>query len=134
MSEGVSTLAWLGLACLQSFVSYALAHNQVGLQGGGLQGILRVLMSASAFSLARIEIERRAENDESLKRKMVRSLTMQSLKGETTVMRPPGHRKKKRRPRPRFMIDPRTSKFAQYWDLVTLVALVFTAIVTPFEV
>ena len=35
---------------------------------------------------------------------------------------------------PRFMIDPRYSKFSQYWDLVTMFALLFTAIVTPYEV
>ena len=32
------------------------------------------------------------------------------------------------------MIDPRTNQFIAYWDLVTTLGLVFTAIVTPFEV
>jgi len=31
------------------------------------------------------------------------------------------------------MIDPRYSAAAQYWDGVTMLALIFTAIVTPFE-
>ena len=34
----------------------------------------------------------------------------------------------------RFMIDPRYSMFSQNWDLITMFALLFTAIVTPFEV
>jgi potassium voltage-gated channel Eag-related subfamily H protein 7 len=36
--------------------------------------------------------------------------------------------------KPRFIIDPRHSKFSGYWDLVTMLALLFTAVVTPFEV
>jgi hypothetical protein len=35
---------------------------------------------------------------------------------------------------PRYMIDPRYSKFSQHWDLITMFALLFTAIVTPYEV
>ena len=38
------------------------------------------------------------------------------------------------RHRPRFLIDPRYSKFSQVWDVCTMLALVFTALVTPFEV
>ena len=33
----------------------------------------------------------------------------------------------------RFLIDPRKSKWLTYWDGVTAVALVYTAIVTPAE-
>ena len=32
------------------------------------------------------------------------------------------------------MIDPRTSLWISYWDLVTTFCLLFTALVTPFEV
>ena len=35
---------------------------------------------------------------------------------------------------PKWMIDPRYSKFSQHWDLITMFALIFTAIVTPYEV
>ena len=35
---------------------------------------------------------------------------------------------------PRYMIDPRYSKFSQHWDLITMFALLFTAVVTPYEV
>lgn len=38
------------------------------------------------------------------------------------------------RHRPRFLIDPRYSKFSQVWDVCTMLALIFTALVTPFEV
>ena len=34
----------------------------------------------------------------------------------------------------RWIIDPRTNKCIAYWDLATAVALIFTALVTPFEV
>ena len=37
-------------------------------------------------------------------------------------------------PHPPWLIDPRKSKFIGYWDLVTGLALLFTAIVTPWEV
>ena len=37
-------------------------------------------------------------------------------------------------PPPRYIIDPRHSKFMRHWDLCTVAALVFTAIVTPVEV
>ena len=33
-----------------------------------------------------------------------------------------------------WVIDPRRSKFIMYWDIITSVALVFTATVTPYEV
>ena len=33
-----------------------------------------------------------------------------------------------------FVIDPRNSKFMPYWDMVMLAALIFVAVVTPFEV
>ena len=36
--------------------------------------------------------------------------------------------------RSRYLIDPRKSKFIGYWDVITGLALVFTAIVTPWEV
>ena len=36
--------------------------------------------------------------------------------------------------RNKWLIDPRYSTFSQIWDVVTMLALVFTAIVTPFEV
>ena len=36
--------------------------------------------------------------------------------------------------RPSFIIDPRSSTRIGYWDAVTASALIFTAIVTPFEV
>ena len=39
-----------------------------------------------------------------------------------------------RRSRPFMLIDPRYSKSAQRWDICTVLALIFTAIVTPFEV
>ena len=45
-----------------------------------------------------------------------------------------GKMRKKTHLKPRFIIDPRYSKAAQYWDVVTMFALLFTAIVTPFEV
>ena len=35
---------------------------------------------------------------------------------------------------PKFLIDPRTSKFITRWDGITAVALIFTAICTPYEV
>ena len=34
----------------------------------------------------------------------------------------------------KYLIDPRNSKFIGYWDVVTGLALVFTALVTPWEV
>ena len=34
----------------------------------------------------------------------------------------------------KYLIDPRKSKFIGYWDVVTGLALVFTALVTPWEV
>lgn len=34
----------------------------------------------------------------------------------------------------KYLIDPRKSKFIGYWDSVTGLALVFTAVVTPWEV
>ena len=34
----------------------------------------------------------------------------------------------------RFLIDPRTSKLLNYWDLTTSIALIYTAMVTPAEV
>ena len=36
--------------------------------------------------------------------------------------------------RSRFLIDPRRSTFIGYWDLITGLALIFTATVTPWEV
>ena len=36
--------------------------------------------------------------------------------------------------RNKWLIDPRYSTFSQIWDVVTMLALVFTALVTPFEV
>lgn len=36
--------------------------------------------------------------------------------------------------KPMFQIDPRTSHFMGKWDCVTGIALIFTALVTPFEV
>ena len=36
--------------------------------------------------------------------------------------------------RPGFLIDPRHSKVMGAWDIIMLVALMFTAIVTPYEV
>ena len=36
--------------------------------------------------------------------------------------------------RPGFLIDPRHSKVMGAWDLIMLFALMFTAIVTPYEV
>ena len=39
-----------------------------------------------------------------------------------------------KRARPFMLIDPRHSKFAQNWDVCTMAALVFTALITPFEV
>ena len=41
---------------------------------------------------------------------------------------------KKRTHRSRFLIDPRTSKWIGWWDLVLTLALLFTATFTPFEV
>ena len=35
---------------------------------------------------------------------------------------------------PRFLIDPRTSRFITRWDGITALALIFTAICTPYEV
>ena len=35
---------------------------------------------------------------------------------------------------PKWLIDPRTSKRMGYWDFTTVMALLFTALVTPFEV
>lgn len=40
----------------------------------------------------------------------------------------------KKRKRCRWLIDPRVDMWIAYWDLVTTVALLFTAVVTPFEV
>ena len=34
----------------------------------------------------------------------------------------------------RTVLDPRTNNYVAYWDLVTTLALVFTALVTPYEV
>ena len=34
----------------------------------------------------------------------------------------------------RHLIDPRQSKYIGHWDTLTSVALIFTALVTPFEV
>ena len=34
---------------------------------------------------------------------------------------------------PKWLIDPRTSKRMGYWDFTTVMALLFTALVTPFE-
>ena len=31
-------------------------------------------------------------------------------------------------------LDPRTNPFVAYWDLVAMIALIFTALVTPYEV
>ena len=42
------------------------------------------------------------------------------------------HHKKKRKPR--LLLDPRSSRFLNRWDLVTTLALVYTALVTPFEI
>jgi len=39
-----------------------------------------------------------------------------------------------KRAKPFGLIDPRYSKFAQHWDICTFFALIFTAIITPFEV
>ena len=36
--------------------------------------------------------------------------------------------------KPWYQIDPRTSTFMSVWDSVTGMALIFTALVTPFEV
>ena len=36
--------------------------------------------------------------------------------------------------RPGFLIDPRHSKVMRAWDLIMLFALMFTAIITPYEV
>jgi|TARA_B110001469_G_scaffold63979_1_gene61275 hypothetical protein len=36
--------------------------------------------------------------------------------------------------KPWYQIDPRTSKLMSIWDSVTGMALIFTALVTPFEV
>ena len=33
-----------------------------------------------------------------------------------------------------WIIDPRTSKGMQYWEVVTSTALIFTALLTPYEV
>ena len=36
--------------------------------------------------------------------------------------------------KPRYVIDPRKSKYLKYWDSVAAAALIFTALVTPLEV
>jgi hypothetical protein len=36
--------------------------------------------------------------------------------------------------KPWYIIDPRSSTFMSYWDSSTAIALIFTAVVTPFEV
>lgn len=38
------------------------------------------------------------------------------------------------RSRPKWLVDPRTSTMLPYWDVATTVAILFTAIVTPYEV
>ena len=43
-------------------------------------------------------------------------------------------RRAKKAARAKHLIDPRTSKYIGYWDLVTGLALLFTALVTPWEV
>ena len=43
-------------------------------------------------------------------------------------------RRAKKMARAKHLIDPRTSKYIGYWDLVTGLALLFTALVTPWEV
>ena len=40
----------------------------------------------------------------------------------------------RRRTKPWFIIDPRRSKASQVWDAITMISLLFTAAVTPFEV
>ena len=39
-----------------------------------------------------------------------------------------------RRKRAWWLIDPRTNRYIGQWDILTSIALVFTALVTPFEV
>jgi hypothetical protein len=41
---------------------------------------------------------------------------------------------KNRTSKPWYIIDPRSSPFISYWDTSTALALIFTAVVTPFEV
>ena len=53
---------------------------------------------------------------------------------ELTIFGANHEKYKKKMMKPRFLIDPRYSKFAQGWDVVTMLALIFTALVTPFEV
>ena len=40
----------------------------------------------------------------------------------------------RRRARPWYIIDPRSSKWIAVWDTLTMVALIWTALVTPYEV
>ena len=43
-------------------------------------------------------------------------------------------REKERKRMARMLIDPRTSAFVGWWDVVTALALLFTATFTPFEI
>ena len=59
------------------------------------------------------------------------------LKRQVTSIEDSAHIEKLRQleaSRPWFIIDPRHSHFLAYWDLTTGLALVFTALVTPWEV
>ena len=57
---------------------------------------------------------------------------------DSTIRLPPGTKQPRRGAIARCctgtIIDPRTNKCIAYWDLVTTVALIFTALVTPVEV
>ena len=66
-------------------------------------------------------------------RKLQHSCTLQDLRAAETK-KAVAHRKATSLQAPRFLIDPRRSRIIGPWDAVTALALVFTALFTPFEV
>lgn len=62
----------------------------------------------------------------------LRSPTVQQIELRALAQSRAAHRDIKYRPG--CMIDPRTSRAVPIWDIITSVALIFTALVTPFEV
>ena len=69
----------------------------------------------------------------SLKRRATTYLTRLHAEEVQRVKNNPALRKALKR-RPWWILDPRYSKFCPLWDFTTALALVFTAIVTPWEV
>ena len=95
-----------------------------------------VLSENGSMEIARPHDEFKKQIEEGLTR-TIRTLAAEALSLHTSAATrgtPPAAVSRRVSERRRYLIDPRNSHFIRPWDLTTSLALLFTAIVTPFDV